>query len=483
MKLCLICDLHLPYHKGALQYDLLRWAMDDLQTKKADAVVVLGDFTADGDLDVAREFAARIKTLPIPVILLTGNADFRTPAARDDIRAMASPTLTKLGGLNLVALHDGEGRVPEEDFTALEQAGGDTLVFMHHAPKSLSAAQAGRLLDWCEAHPDAQLFHGHLHRSESVGNIHSLQAADPDKAIGENACITYYDTDAKTLEKAYYSCPMPEDFPNWVGISCYHPMDDLPYAIENRVGCIELRSNSLKCDRDGLISLVREWRAAGGWNLSLHMPDLAYSEGKPSCDWAAYIDLARKLGVDRLTVHVPKVSVREVQTGNGVLEAIAEMAAEHLAKLPESCVIGIENMHMSPGEPFDDSRRFGYLPEEALTFMRCMRAKCRQKVGFNLDVGHARNNPPFSQRYPIGTWYAEVGGETVGYHVHQVRMNQGKKENHCPITEFYGKLISYASFFGQWSRGGLNKAPVILEIRPDESGSRYAQSVALFQSK
>jgi hypothetical protein len=35
-----------------------------------------------------------------------------------------------------------------------------------------------------------------------------------------------------------------------------------------------------------------------------------------------------------------------------------------------------------------------------------------------------------------------------------------------PITDIYGELISYASFFKYWSMGKINKAPVIFEMRP-----------------
>ena len=33
MKLCLIADLHLPYHPNAVHYDVFGWALQDLQKK------------------------------------------------------------------------------------------------------------------------------------------------------------------------------------------------------------------------------------------------------------------------------------------------------------------------------------------------------------------------------------------------------------------------------------------------------------------
>lgn len=87
----------------------------------------------------------------------------------------------------------------------------------------------------------------------------------------------------------------------------------------------------------------------------------------------------------------------------------------------------------------------------------------------HLDVGHARNNMPLVETYTLGPWYAEVGRDTVGYHIHEVVQDSTGLHNHQPISNFYGPMISYASFFKLWLRNELCHAPVILEIRPTEN--------------
>jgi hypothetical protein len=79
----------------------------------------------------------------------------------------------------------------------------------------------------------------------------------------------------------------------------------------------------------------------------------------------------------------------------------------------------------------------------------------------------------------VGTWYQLVGNYAVGYHVHQVLNTPKGFINHAPITNVYGQLISYASFFECWTEGVLNKAPLILEIRADNG---YAITLDAFNS-
>ena len=51
-----MCDLHLPFDKNALQYDVLDWAVADIQRKKPDCIAYAGDVTCDGNIDVYKQF-------------------------------------------------------------------------------------------------------------------------------------------------------------------------------------------------------------------------------------------------------------------------------------------------------------------------------------------------------------------------------------------------------------------------------------------
>lgn len=470
MKICLLCDLHLPYHRDAIQYDVLRWAVEDMQKKHADALVVPGDFTIHGDIAQVEAFLEAIKPLSIPCVLCTGNSEYRNPETREYFRALASPTWNDIGsGWRVIALHDGEGQLTEEDYTALDAADDRCIVALHHPFRSLPSPHREKLTAWRGSHPHVPVFYGHLHYTMDDGDTHMLAAADPDKAAGEQPDIVYYDTETKKLEKSIYFCPVPVGFLKFIGISCYRPETDIPYAAEKHIGCIELRPGAVDMDPAVLDTLLRDWRRNGGTCLSLHAPDLADRDGNTAsaAHWERFTAFASRVCADRITVHTPRVHLSVLAENPSLLEQIADFAAEYIEKLPAGCVVGVENMHTERGETAED-RRYGYIPEECLSFVHMLREKCTRTVGMHLDTGHARNNMPLVETYTLGPWYAEVGSETVGYHLHQVNQDHQGLHNHNPIPNFFGPMICYASFFKLWSRGVLNHAPVILEIRPTE---------------
>jgi len=221
---------------------------------------------------------------------------------------------------------------------------------------------------------------------------------------------------------------------------------------------------------DELKALIDEWRASGGENLSVHLPDIGYLDGKVFYDDSFYqiVDIVNRIGADRVTQHVPKVSVKAVNESPEIIDEICKALAKLLAPVEKKLTIGVENMHMAAHDPADERRRFGFIPEECLLFMKKLDEKTEHNVGINFDIGHAQNNAPFNNIYPIGTWLSIVGEYTVGYHFHQVvDMGGGEFENHMPITAVYDKIISYASFFKCWEAGRINKVPIILEMRPD----------------
>ena len=49
MKICFMCDLHLPFCQEALQYDVLKWAVEDVKKKQPDCIAFVGDVTCDGN--------------------------------------------------------------------------------------------------------------------------------------------------------------------------------------------------------------------------------------------------------------------------------------------------------------------------------------------------------------------------------------------------------------------------------------------------
>lgn len=480
MKICIMEDLHLPYHRKALQYEALRFYLTDMKKNGADLLVVPGDFTADGNKETATFFFSELKKLGIPAVVMTGNADYRTPENREYFRSVTSDPLQVFGEYTVLALRDGEGFVSEEDLALLARADEKTMILLHHPIESLAEPSRACLSAFREKNPAVPIFVGHAHIEKQEGNTYYLNASDPDKAIGMPPCIYYYDTESKTLTKTHFDCPKPIDFASFLGISAFHPIEDLSYAAEAGLYAVEFRPSVIKEDRKALLSGIEAFRASGGKCVSLHFPNIAERDGSlaDEASLLAFAAFARDLGADRVTIHAPSVPLRMIEADPTFLSCIAELAAKAIALLPSACVIGVENMHMASDDCVQD-RRFGYTPEECRAFMEMLRARVENPVGFHFDTGHARNNIPLSQIYTQSVWMAELGNEVVGYHIHQVLLTNGKMENHMPITEPYGALISYATFFRMWESGRLSKAPVFLEIRPTaEDAAPYQRSLS-----
>lgn len=468
MKICFLCDLHLPFDENALQYDVLDWAIRDLTEKKADCVLFAGDVTCDGNEAVYNAFIEKMQNLDIPFLFIPGNSDLRCKDSREQISQITSALENEINGIKIFALNDCDHKISDEQFEALKNADASSIVFLHHPPKSYPQPIREKMAAWRESHPDTRLFYGHLHESKVEGPEISLQAMDPDKAIGECPCITYYDTETKALSKSHYLSPIPEDFQSYFGISCYDAVGQIDIAIKHKLKNLELRPNCVRADQALLAEKIALWRENGGENLCIHLSDVSYREGVvESKNIDLLTELATTLKANRFTQHVPMVSVEAVKADPNVLEQICDYLAEKINAVDHDMVVGVENMHMTAADQPDDTRRFGYIPEECIAFMQALSQKCRHKVGINFDIGHARNNAPFSQKYQISTWLSQIGKYAVGYHIHQVTLTEGKFNNHMPITDVYGKLISYASFFKCWSKGDINKAPLIFEMRPE----------------
>lgn len=464
MKVCFLCDLHLPTNKEVLQYKVLDWAIDNIKTTKPDCIIFAGDVACDGNIDVYRWFLAKIQEIGIPYIYIPGNSDLRNPKYKDDIAKMASATKTVINDTVIFSLNDCERKMPKNQLDELEGECAD-IVFFHHPLKDLDEYGRAFLTEYAKNNPKTMLFHAHLHEFLVSENIVSLPALDPDKNLSTPPALLYYDTVTREITTSVFDCSMPKELPKQFGISCYKPLEQIDFCIENNLVNLELRPNVVNDPQEKIVELIEKWRANGGKNLSVHLPDVVYKEGaiQEDPDLDKLLELAVKIKADRFTQHVPMVSVNTVKAEDSVLEKIADYLANKLDALPFDAVIGVENMHTVASERGMGDRRFGYIPEECIEFMNILDKVTRHKVGINFDIGHARNNAPFSQTYQISTWLQMVGKYVVGYHLHQV-VYDGNFHNHCAITEPYGNLISYASFFYCLQNGIINNAPAIFEI-------------------
>lgn len=466
-----MCDLHLPFDKNALQYDVLDWAIQDIIKNQPDAVIFVGDMTCDGNINTFLYGLEKIKKIGIPFLFIPGNSDLRDSSSREIIKNYTSALINIINNVCFIAINDSDKTISEETFHALDDVDENCIVFMHHPIEEFSKDDKSKLLSWKETHLTTPLFYGHLHQDLRKDNTFSLQALDPDKAIGECPCISYYDTVSRNIRKEHYQAPIPKDFYAYFGLSVYRIKEDIEFAIKNKINYLELRYDCIYENVELLLSLLSNWRNCGGKDISIHLPEIYYKNEQVVLhkDFDDLLNFAVKIKANRFTQHVPNISVKTINDNPKILDKISLALAEKLNKLPITFTLGVENMHMTEADEANENRRFGYLPEECLLFMYALRAKCKFFVGINFDTGHARNNAPYSQKYQISTWLSQIGKYCVGYHIHQVLLTDTGFENHMPITDVYGQLISYASFFKCWETNRISKSPVVFEMRPDDA--------------
>lgn len=487
LNIAVLADMHLPGAAASVQEDVLRFAAASIAKHAPDAVLCLGDITADGTPDAAAPYERLLGEVSVPVLTVLGNSDVRSPARRTEMLRLESADELRVGGVRFLGLHTADGKLSERDRARLLSAGADTVIVMHHPPQSLLADDAAFFARWRQDGAYRLILCGHLHVELREEKLLSVRALDPDKAIGGVPAVTYITLDGDGWNASADEFPdaPPAGWVEFLGLSCFDPVSDVRFAAAERIRNIELRPNAVRADRAALAEAIRVWRAAGGAYLSVHLPDYGWQSGSltGADEYRAAIRFAAEIGADGVTTHVPKASVCDMASGaRGVL---LSFVADSLRALPPSCAVGIENMHMTPGERVDDTRRFGYTPPECLDWMRAVRDMLPGRpLGTLLDVGHARNNAPFSQKYPLGAWYSLTGVYPVAYHIHQVTQTaDGKMENHMPITDVYGPLISYCGFAHAWNRGQLARRPLFLEIRGGQEQYRAALSCLRTQWK
>lgn len=484
-KIAVIGDIHLTYLKESVQYEALEFALESIKKSQADIVVCLGDATADGDINAAKYFLERMSEINLPKLFVLGNSDLRTEATKNDVRILETEKELVADGVRCIGINTSAGHISSADAELLNSSDNETLVFMHHPYwDGMTQGAAAIIKNFQENGNYKALVHGHMHCFRKDNKVFSLQALDPDKAIGEPPCVTYLVIEDNTVnvEFDYFPVSMPENIDEFLGLSCFNPAIDIPYAAKNNIKNIELRPGAVYGDMAVLEQCIDEWRKSGGRYLSLHMPDFGYACGKMigEKEWEDAVACAMRLGVDGITVHVPKVSVADMQCG--AEELLLNFLVSQFSKLPANSCIGIENMHMTASEKDDENRRFGYVPHECIGFMNKINTIYGyERVGLLLDVGHARNNAPYSERYPIGAWYVEVGKYVVAYHIHQVTKGDLGMENHMPIKSLYGPLISYCGFAHNWNSDKINQKPMFLEIRGGME--QYKKSVEFFKDK
>lgn len=488
MRIGVICDLHMGNGERGVQVAFLARAVDQMRQEGAEAVLDLGDITAFGELSALDRYLELLR--PFKHFFVLGNADIRSETTREAIMAHRQHPHFTVEGRTFVGLNTPSGVIEAQERETLNRLRDGDVIFLHHGVDGLKEESRAFLTALLEK-TNLTILHGHKHQQMeyTVGKsrVISLRGIDPDKAIGDFPTVTYLDVSREdicvTHRPLVLDRAVAEDLKKHMGISCVDNTRDVTYATENGVKLIELRFNGGTWPPAAELSgLVSAWREKTDGYLSVHMPSLAWKEGSLQGEerfWEA-LEQARLLGANGLTVHVPTARLGDMAQGSEAWCALLSCYAELVHRVDDHMAIGIENLHMKKGEINNDDRGFGYAPEEVAAWIDAINETVGQKrVGHVLDVGHARNNGILASLYPVGRWYERMGDRTVAYHIHQTVREDGELKNHRPLTDWFGPMISYASFLYAWEQGMLNHVPVFLEVRGCDN---FDKSIKAFEN-
>lgn len=472
MKLGFICDMHLSGGEKSPQFAFLKRGIETLKNANVDAIICVGDITAFGELDALEAYSDSLAFTKHYFVL--GNSDVRDVKTRAAV--LKQTTGFKFNAQNRVILgiNTPFGYIADEDKNSVFTLNDGDILVMHHSVNSLLAESRAFLEEQlnCKA---ITVIHGHSHAAYDMdfgkSRVISLRGLDPDKAIGNYPSVVIFDIDEQEIQYSEEFLKLDDEVfasaLDGFGLSCYHNEEDILFATEMDVKCIELRcANGDDCLSEETIELTKKWKAKTGGYLSIHMPNLYFNEKGfyGETGWYNALKFAKELNADSLTMHPPKVNINDFN--DEMRSKFLELYVFAAKYLEPNVKIGIENLHLNPGEKEND-RGFGYTPEEVSYWIDLINqtAGFDNRVGHVLDVGHARNNGVFAQRYPLSRWYELMGDKSVAYHLHQVKRENEKLTNHQAIEDWFGPMISFVSFFYCRENKIINSAPMFLEVK------------------
>lgn len=486
-RIGLLCDMHLSDNRKSPQYAFLCNAVEQMKKEHVDVVICLGDISSYGELQAWELYEEALQEFEHYEVV--GNSDVRNIAAREKIMALAGTAEFTVGSRHVYGLNTPDGEITSEDRKRLDCVKNGDIIFLHHYIQAMKK-ESGQWLKELAERVSVTILHGHGHRHFDYylhnSRVLGMRGMDPDKAMGDFPCINYLDVSETEVSLKEQVIGLPkeylEDTARYFGLSCVENRKDVAFAIEHSIKYVELRCNGgdWKADLE-LLPILKQWRQKTDGYLSVHMPNLYYKNG---CicgqeQWMEALEYANCIGAESLTLHPPRARICDMLPGSAVWNSMLKLYVTVANSIPRTTKMGIENLHKASEEKLDECRGFGYRPEEVSAWIDAINEELGEKrVGHVLDVGHARNNGTFAQRYPSSKWYQMMGDKAVAYHIHQVVPTEAGLKNHNAIENWFGPMINYTSFFYAWHENILNHAPVFLEVKGSEN---YAKSIMAFE--
>jgi len=492
-----LSDAHSIAPLAPIQQRVAGWCALHTRALMPDMVILGGDLTHRSLPEQARAFL-EVYQVADRLVYLPGNNEgstFEYPAGVEAVTACR-----KLEGAERVWLLPTVNRAQTAASvdTLLEElpAEGNALVFAHFPPEMAGEERVRKLA----ALPVAvHWLCGHNHQADEreMGNLRITVCAglDPVKACGSRPEIVVADWDGVTLRCQRERVPTKVLNPpgrkptHWAGIAFRGSAETLlRVALKREVAAIQFHYiHSRGAPSAEALGLSREYRRTvpGGF-LSLHLPNFPRPEEKPNlAEMEPYLEFAEKIGVDDLTIHLPKVPARLLYDGKqnfqesdwvrGCLETYAALSARALKM---GAQISFENVYNKVVSP-PGGEGLGTQPWQLLRFVEEMRGRLRREgfsaeevmwVGIIFDAGHAFADIQFSKYYGIADWLVQIAPYMQLSHIHQVRSTEdGKWKNHQTISDPHGSLINYEGVLCAFRDVTSRAFPLLAEVREQEA--------------
>ena len=475
----IIADLHLPADAGTEKERVFDWALNEARSRQLECIFGAGDLTSNGMLEAAGRVRAKLETCGIPFALTPGNADLRERQERQQTAELMS---TQNPYPEVFLLDTSRRKISENDMLKLQTLSPGTVVITHCPPETLPFPAQYLLRKLIENGRIGLYIAGHVHTDQREGVVQLVRGLDPDKASGGPPALAVFEYENGIWKREDLACPLAdprnwtltekEEFFRWLGVSGMSiPLPILKMAAQRGIGVFEYRfDEDNDYGRKELCDTVKAWRDAGGRVLLASLPVCSWRNGKlPGLGrMQRAVSLALEIGCDQVHIKMPQLLLAELAQEK-IRDAFCEQYCPLLAPLKDAgCRIAFENAQMTGKNRNLSERNHGCLPDEAIDWCQFMRDRMNYPhIGLQLNLGNARNNTPYPNRFTLSQWYAATGRECIGYTLHQVireRQDKPLREN-FPLDTFFGKQISLSSFTMAWQDGTLPHAPMILEIK------------------
>jgi predicted phosphodiesterase/sugar phosphate isomerase/epimerase len=497
VRFAFLSDFHGTRNLTATQKRIIEWCVRQIRASQVDRVILGGDLTHHARWEEAQTFVAELGIEDLPMDYLPGNNEAicltgETPHF-ENVRLLTGQLAQQGWAANVFLLATTSGASVQsatQDLTALAPKDGNLLVLSHYPPDLSATAPLlnGRKVFWICGHR-----HRHEAREEAELEIHVSAGLDAIKVQHQRPELLIVDWNGETAAVQRLEIPEKDlrgsgPFPHFFGLACRGSAEELvTTAIAQDIRAVQFHYSQSRGEPTAAeVAAIQTFRAQFPDSfLSLHLPNLPLPpEGPRLEDVAEWLTWGRAAGVDDLTIHLPKAeagmlfdeekNLRDTPWARQCLATYLELAKFCLSS---GCGLSLENVyHKKPVQPGEE--KLGTRPWHLITLVERLRQELllagyseRQtaQVGIIFDAGHAFSDVTVAKEIGLAEWVQALCPYLRLMHIHQVRISDGQKTNHHPITALTEPAINYLGFLATVGSLASKRLPLLIEVRDREA--------------